>query len=198
MRSVPESDSRPCRLPGRVVAVCGALALLAARGRGTADDGEGGAPGAPTGVTAAAGSATSVHVMWNAVASVPGIRAYRVARDAAGDLSPAGPAVRVATPGSDDGRGTAPTVFQAATHRADGAYYLDLDWVTPRTGGEVTEYQVQLDGRPATSLVWGGPPPRGKASYSFCLGRGARVSHRARLRARLPDGTWAACRRNGR
>lgn len=323
MRRVPEPVSPPGgvhRLPGRVVLVCGALVLLAACGRGAADDGEGGGPGAPTGVTAAAGSATSVHVMWNASPSGSGVRAYRVyrgtarvtdvpatehmadvtrlspstayvftvravdtegrlgprsrpvrattpaaapadrsapsrprsprgrtvgsravqlswqsseddrrvvsydicqgatrihsvggnqtatvltglrpgtrysftvrARDAAGNLSPASAAVPLTTPGSDDGRDTAPTAFHAAAHRADGAYYLDLDWVAPRTETVVTEYQIELDGRPATSLVWGGTPPRGTASYSFYLGREAGATHRVRLRARLPDGTW--------
>ncbi|MER6983995.1 fibronectin type III domain-containing protein [Streptomyces carpinensis] len=299
----------------------GALALLAACGRSAADDGEGGAPGPPTGVTAAAGSATSVHVMWNAVSSTSGISAYQVyrgttkvkdvpasehmvdvtrlspatayvftvrardtrgrlgprsrevrattpaaaaadhsaptrplsphgrvvgsravqlswtasrddrgvvsydvyqgttkihsvggsqtatvvtglrpgtrysftvrARDAADNLSPASAPVGLTTaPGSDDGRGTAPTSFRAATHRTDGAYYLDLDWVPPRTDGVVTEYQIELDGRPATSLVWGGTAPREKASYSFYLGRDAGISHRVRIRAKLPDGTW--------
>src|SRR3954454_24538257 len=37
-------------------------------------------PGAPTGVTAAAGSATTVHVMWNAVTDGTGVRAYEVYR----------------------------------------------------------------------------------------------------------------------
>ncbi|MEV5906915.1 fibronectin type III domain-containing protein, partial [Streptomyces sp. NPDC052127] len=41
---------------------------------------EGGAPGAPTGVTAQAGSATSVHVMWNAVTADPAVSAYEVYR----------------------------------------------------------------------------------------------------------------------
>lgn len=58
--------------------------------------------------------------------------------------------------------------------------------------GVVTEYQVELDGRRATSLVWGGAPPRGRAAYSFYAGREAGVVHRVRLRARLPDGTWGA------
>ncbi|MYS44267.1 hydrolase, partial [Streptomyces sp. SID5998] len=40
----------------------------------------GGLPGAPTGITAAAGSATSVHIMWNAVSARPGVRAYEVYR----------------------------------------------------------------------------------------------------------------------
>lgn len=321
MRRVPGPTSRHGRLSGRVVALCAALALLAACGRSAADDGEGGGPGAPTGVTAAAGSVTSVHVMWNAVASASGVSAYQVyrgstkvgdvpasehmvdvtrlspattyvftvrardtrgrlgprsrevrattpaavaadhsaptrplaprgrvvgsravqlswtastddrgvasydvyqgtakihsvggsqtatvvtglrphtrysftvrARDAADNLSPASAPVRLTTAqGSDDGRGTAPASFRAATHRADGAYYLDLAWIPPRTDGVVTEYQIELDGRPATSLVWGDAAPRDKASYSFYLGRDAGISHRVRIRARLPDGTW--------
>ncbi|AWT41463.1 MULTISPECIES: fibronectin type III domain-containing protein [Streptomyces] len=112
------------------------------------------------------------------------------ARDAADNLSPAAGPLRLTTPGTDDGRATAPTAFRAATHRADGAWYLDLSWVPPRTDGEVTEYQLRLDGRTATSLVWGGSAPRDRASYSFYVGREAGLRHRVRLRAKLPDGTW--------
>ncbi|MEU6691183.1 fibronectin type III domain-containing protein, partial [Streptomyces massasporeus] len=112
------------------------------------------------------------------------------ARDAAGNVSPAGPAVRLTTPGTDDGRATAPTGFRATSHREDGAYQLDLSWVPPRVDGEVTEYQIQLDGRPATSLVYGGSAPRERATYSFYAGRRAGVTHRVRVRAMLPDGTW--------
>ncbi|WP_443041122.1 fibronectin type III domain-containing protein [Streptomyces sp. B21-102] len=290
---------------------------------GAADD-DGPAPGAPTGVTAAAGSATSVHVMWNAVAAEAGISAYEVylgaekageapgsahmldvvrlapstayvftvrardargrlgppgrevrattpaagaadrsaptapggvtgraagsravqlswspstddrkvvsyevyrgdakihsvgaaqtatvvtglrpgtsyaltvrARDAADNLSPAGPAVRITTAkGDDEGTDTAPVDFRATGHRgADGGYYIDLSWTPPRVDGVVTEYRIQLDGQPATSLVWGGTPPRGTAAYSFYAGGRAGVAHRVRLRARLPDGSWGA------
>lgn len=113
------------------------------------------------------------------------------ARDAADNVSAAGAPVRLTTaPGTDTGQGTAPTAFRAATHRADGAYYLDLSWIPPRADGVITEYEIQLDGRPATSLVWGGPVPSGRASYSFYVGREAGVSYRVRIRARLPDGTW--------
>ncbi|MEV0175887.1 fibronectin type III domain-containing protein [Streptomyces sp. NPDC050803] len=115
------------------------------------------------------------------------------ARDAADNLSPTGAAVRLTTaPGADDGRGTAPADFRATTHRdtADGAYYIDLSWVPPRTDGMVTEYEVRLDGRTATSVVFGGRAPREKATYSFYAGREAGVSHRVRIRARLPDGSW--------
>ncbi|MEW2609868.1 fibronectin type III domain-containing protein [Streptomyces sp. NPDC047880] len=122
----------------------------------------------------------------------PGTRyAFTVrARDAAGNVSPAGPAVRLTTPGTDDGRATAPTEFRATSHREDGAYHLDLSWVPPRVDGEVTEYRIQLDGRPATSLVYGGSAPRARAAYSFYVGRRAGVTHRVRVRAMLPDGTW--------
>ncbi|MFD8303834.1 fibronectin type III domain-containing protein [Streptomyces sp. NPDC059690] len=122
----------------------------------------------------------------------PGTRyAFSVrARDAADNVSPPGGTVRLTTPGTDDGRGTAPTAFRAGCHRADGAYYLDLSWTVPRTDGVVTEYQIRLDGQSATSLVYGGDAPRGRARYSFYVGREAGVTHRVRVRARLPDGTW--------
>ncbi|MDQ0711211.1 chitodextrinase [Streptomyces luteogriseus] len=299
-------------------ALCGALLLLVSCGWAGAEERDGvGVPGAPTGVTAAAGSATSVHVMWTATAradryevyrgttkvkEVPGsqhmvdvtrlrpstryvfsVRArdmdgrlgppsrrvpaktpaaaaddrsaparpstprgraagsravqlswsastddrgvvsYDIhqgdtkihsvgggqtatlltglrpgtdyaftirARDAAGNVSPASPAVRLTTPGRDDGRATAPTGFRATSHREDRAYQLDLSWVPPRVDGEVTEYQIHLDGRPATSLVYGGAAPRERATYSFYVGRRAGVTHRVRIRAMLPDGTW--------
>ncbi|GGW12706.1 hydrolase [Streptomyces capoamus] len=112
------------------------------------------------------------------------------ARDAADNLSPAGPAVRLTTPGSDDSRNTAPTGFTAAAHRSGGAYYIDLAWDPPRTDGVVTEYLIQLDRTTATSLLWGGTPPRGRARHSFYAGTAAGEEHRVRLRARLPDGTW--------
>ncbi|MER6957083.1 fibronectin type III domain-containing protein [Streptomyces sp. NPDC000618] len=117
------------------------------------------------------------------------------ARDAADNVSPAGPPVRVTTePGADEGADTAPADFRAGAHLADGAYYIDLSWVPPRVDGVVAEYQIQLDGQPATSLVWGGNPPEGRATYSFYAGRQdeEETRHRVRLRARMPDGTWGA------
>lgn len=327
VRRIPAPASRRRRALGRVVALCvAASALLTACGRSAADDGDAGRmPGAPTGVTATAGSATSVHVMWNAAAAASDIAGYEVyqgtakakkvkdvpasermvditrlspsttyvftvrardtegrlgppsrsvrvttpaavadrsapsrplgvrgrvmgsrivqlswspseddrkvvsyeihqsgtkthsvggnqtaavitglrpstrysftvrARDAADNFSPASAPVRLTTaPGSDDGRATAPSAFRATAHRKDGSYYLDLSWVPPRVDGVVTQYQIQLDGQPATSLVWGGTAPREKASYSFYIGREAGVTHRVRIRAMLPDGTWGA------
>ncbi|WP_031096960.1 MULTISPECIES: fibronectin type III domain-containing protein [unclassified Streptomyces] len=112
------------------------------------------------------------------------------ARDAADNLSPAGAPVRLTTPGTDDGRNTAPTGFTAATHRSGGAHYIDLAWDPPRTDGVITEYRIELDRTATTSLVWGGTPPRGRARHSFYVGTTAGEEHRVRLRARLPDGTW--------
>ncbi|MFF9815393.1 fibronectin type III domain-containing protein [Streptomyces sp. NPDC014006] len=306
----------------RVVLYTVILLLVASCGWAGTDDGESGAlPGAPAAVTATAGSATSVHVMWNAVLAADGVRVYEVyrdrakvadvpagehmvdvvrlrpattyvfsvrardragrlgppsrevavttpaasaadrspparpgrltgrsagstavqlswtaarddrkvvsydvyqsgvkihsvggaqtatvvtglrpgtryaftvrARDAADNLSPAAGPLRLTTaPGTDDGRDTAPAAFRVASHEADGAYYLDLSWVPPRTDGTVGEYQLQLDGRTATSLVWGADAPRKRADYSFYAGVEPGVRHRLRLRGRLPDGTW--------
>ncbi|MEW1777078.1 fibronectin type III domain-containing protein [Streptomyces sp. NPDC086777] len=67
----------------RVAVVVCALLFVTSCGRGgTADGDSGRLPGAPTGVTAAAGSATSVHVMWNELPEGSGIRGYEVYRGA--------------------------------------------------------------------------------------------------------------------
>ncbi|MGW1615880.1 fibronectin type III domain-containing protein, partial [Streptomyces sp. NPDC002285] len=63
-----------------VSALCAALALLSSCTWGGADGDGARPPGAPTGVTAAAGSATSVHVMWTAVSTEGGVRVYEVYR----------------------------------------------------------------------------------------------------------------------
>ncbi|MFD5300418.1 fibronectin type III domain-containing protein [Streptomyces mutabilis] len=324
MRDVPvpavpsPGPARLPRIPHRWALLCGTLTLVASCGwaTGADDEGAGPPPGAPTGVTAEAGSATTVHVMWNAVdgvgtyevyrgdtlveevpaaermvdvtrlrpstayaftvrardadgrlgprsrevrattpaavtddsaptrpantrgravgsravqltwsaatddrgvvsydvhqggtkihsvgggqtaAVVTGLRAgtrysFTVrARDAADNVSPAGAVVRLTTPGSDDGSATAPTDLRAASRLADGAHHIDLTWIPPRTDGLITEYQIHLDGRPATSLVYGDDAPRDRAEYSFYAGREAGVTHRVKVRARLSDGTW--------
>ncbi|QFQ95288.1 fibronectin type III domain-containing protein [Streptomyces phaeolivaceus] len=113
------------------------------------------------------------------------------ARDAADNVSPVSRTARLTTaPGAGDGRGTAPTGFRAAVRRTDGAYSVELSWLPPRVDGVITEYEIQLDGRPATTLVWGGTPPRDRATHGFYVGREAGVTYRVRIRAKLPDGTW--------
>lgn len=122
----------------------------------------------------------------------PGTRyAFTVrARDAADNLSPPGATVRLATAGGADDRATAPTGFRATSQWSDGAYHIALDWVPPRVDGVIAQYEVRLDGRVATSLVYGGDAPRDRAAYRFYVGREAGVTHRVRIRAMLPDGTW--------
>ncbi|MFF5801258.1 fibronectin type III domain-containing protein [Streptomyces albogriseolus] len=116
------------------------------------------------------------------------------ARDAADNLSPPAPAVRLTTAEGADGgaTATAPADFRATTRSSGGAYYIVLSWTPPRVDGTVAEYEVRLDGRPVTSLVYGGAAPRGRATYRFYAGEEAGVTHRIRIRALLPDGTWGA------
>lgn len=113
------------------------------------------------------------------------------ARDAAGNTSPASPEARLTTTGKGSPEaGAAPTELTATARRTDEGHYIDLAWVAPKTGGEVTEYQIRLDGKQDTSLVWGGKVPEGKAKYTFFVGKEDGVEHRVKLRAKLPDGTW--------
>ncbi|MGV9900812.1 fibronectin type III domain-containing protein, partial [Streptomyces tendae] len=77
MREVPVL---PLPRPRRWALLCGALLLLTSCGWGSAQGGDGdggGLPAVPTGVTAEAGSATTVHVMWNAVDDVRTYEVYR-------------------------------------------------------------------------------------------------------------------------
>ncbi|MFF2060614.1 fibronectin type III domain-containing protein [Streptomyces sp. NPDC058200] len=114
-----------------------------------------------------------------------------IARDAADNTSPASRAVEVTTPrGPGDDPDTAPIDFRAATHTADGAYYADLSWLAPKTGTEVPSYQIYLDGKFATTLVWGGDVPRGRATYSVYVSKKAGETYRVKIRAKLPDGNW--------
>lgn len=128
----------------------------------------------------------------------PGVRyAFSVvARDAAGNTSPASRTVELTTaaePGG--GPGTAPTGFRAALRTAGDGTHLDLSWVPPDTGGRITQYEIHLDGRPATTLNWStgtSEDPGRRVEHSLYLGRERDASHTVRLRARLPDGTWGA------
>ncbi|CAM5592537.1 Chitinase A1 precursor [Streptomyces sp. ADI98-12] len=130
-------------------------------------------------------------------AVVTGLRpgtAYRFtvkARDGAGNVSPASPEAPLTTAGKGAPEaGAAPTELVATARHTGEGHYIDLTWVAPKTGGEVTEYQIRLDGKQDTSLVWGGEVPEGKAEYTFFVGKEDGVKHRVKLRAKLPDGTW--------
>jgi chitodextrinase len=115
------------------------------------------------------------------------------ARDAADNTSPVSRAVAITTPkGPGDDPDTAPVEFRAATHAADGGYYADLSWVAPKTGAEVTSYEMYLDGKFATTLIWGAEPPKGRATYSVYVGKEKGETYRVKLRAKLPDGEWGS------
>jgi chitodextrinase len=184
-----QAPSRPTRLAGRAV---GSRAVQLSWGRSTDDRDvvsydilQGGSKIHSVGGEQTAAVVTGLR---------PGTRySFTVrARDAADNVSAMSAAVRLTTArGAGDGRGTAPTCFRAAARRAaDGAYSLALSWLPPRADGVITEYEIQLDGHLATTLVWGGVPPRGRAAYDFYVGREKGVSYRVRIRAKLPDGTW--------
>ncbi|MDQ8701383.1 fibronectin type III domain-containing protein [Streptomyces sp. LHD-70] len=119
------------------------------------------------------------------------------ARDAADNSSRAGDAAGLTTAEAPDGaedtsKDTAPTGFRVTTHADDGAHHLDLSWTPPDTGGDVSEYQIHLNGRPATTLMWGAEAPEGRAEHSFFISREAGQTYRVKLRAKLPDGNWGA------
>ncbi|MFF3752351.1 fibronectin type III domain-containing protein [Streptomyces sp. NPDC002018] len=136
-----------------------------------------------------AGDATTAHI----TRLRPGTH-YRftvTARDAADNASPQSSAVEITTPrGPGDDPDTAPIDFRAGTHAADGAHYVDMSWLAPETGTDVPSYQIYLDGTFATTLIWGGEAPKGRATYSVFLSKKAGETYRVKLRAKLPDGNW--------
>ncbi|MDX3767217.1 MULTISPECIES: fibronectin type III domain-containing protein [unclassified Streptomyces] len=113
------------------------------------------------------------------------------ARDAADASSPDSDAFDLTTPSAPGApAGTAPTDLRITIRAQGKEYAIDLDWKQPDTGGEIPAYQLFLDGRLTTTIVWGGKPPTGRASYRLTVGdpRGTRYS--MKIRARLPDGKW--------
>ncbi|MCS0635368.1 fibronectin type III domain-containing protein [Streptomyces sp. LP05-1] len=109
------------------------------------------------------------------------------ARDAAENSSPDSEAVDLTTPTAPGARPvTAPAALTATAVR--GA--VRLTWTPPVTGAPVREHQLYLDGKFATTIVWGGPPPTGTASYTFTVTDPPGTRYSVKLRARLPDGTW--------
>ncbi|WP_373412963.1 fibronectin type III domain-containing protein [Streptomyces sp. NRRL B-24572] len=67
---------------------------------------------------------------------------------------------------------------------------MTLTWTPPRTGAPVTEHELHLNGRFATTIVWGTTPPPGRATYTFPVQDPPGTRYTVTLRARLPDGTW--------
>lgn len=113
------------------------------------------------------------------------------ARDAADNVSPASPAVRVTTPSAPGGdQAAVPTGLRVKTHKAEGRYHLDLSWVAPATDGAVTEYEVHVDGKFSTSLTLGGSAPKDTAAISVPVGEKPGTRYTVKVRAKMPDGNW--------
>ncbi|MFF5971162.1 fibronectin type III domain-containing protein [Streptomyces sp. NPDC012769] len=109
------------------------------------------------------------------------------ARDAAENSSPdSDPADLTTTPAPGARPNTAPTDVTARATK--GA--ITLTWTPPITGAPVKEYELHLNGRFATTIVWGAQPPPGAVSYTLTVPATPGVRHSLTLRARLPDGTW--------
>ncbi|WP_185027213.1 fibronectin type III domain-containing protein [Streptomyces candidus] len=113
------------------------------------------------------------------------------ARDAAENSSPDSNSLDLTTPsGAGRGPSTAPTGLTVTAGTEGGARTLVLRWTPPRTGGEVKEHQLHLNGRFATTIVWGAPPPPGPVSYTLTVAEPPGTRYRVALRAKLPDGKW--------
>ncbi|MFD7864129.1 fibronectin type III domain-containing protein [Streptomyces sp. NPDC057682] len=115
------------------------------------------------------------------------------ARDAANTSSPDSNTLRLTTasaPGAP--ASTAPTGLRARTKVQGKEYAVDLDWAQPETDGEVTTYELYLDGRMTTTIVWGIAPPAGRATYQYTTAEPRGTRHVVTLRAKMPDGKWGA------
>ncbi|WP_405603417.1 fibronectin type III domain-containing protein [Streptomyces sp. NBC_01410] len=109
------------------------------------------------------------------------------ARDAAENSSPDSNAVDLTT-ASAPGKGptTAPTDLKATARKGN----IDLSWTPPQTGGPVKEHQLFLNGKLATTIVWGAQPPAGTAAYTITVTEKPGTRYSIKLRAKLPDGKW--------
>ncbi|MEE1927099.1 fibronectin type III domain-containing protein [Streptomyces sp. TRM 70351] len=142
-------------------------------------------------------SGTRIHSVTgdSTSALITGLRpetAYRFtvqARDAAGNVSPASPAAALTTAaGSGGGESTAPDGFRAVADE-DGQH-LELSWVPPDTGVRTSEYEIHLDGKFATTLVWDTSASEERVTHRLHVGGEPGTRHTVKIRAKLPDGHW--------
>ncbi|MER6099688.1 fibronectin type III domain-containing protein [Streptomyces sp. NPDC001728] len=109
------------------------------------------------------------------------------ARDAAENSSPdSAPADLTTAPSPGAPANTAPT--NLAVTAAEGE--ITVTWTPPATGAPVTHHELHLNGRFATTIVWGSTPPPGRATYTFPVQDPPGTRYTLTLRAQLPDGTW--------
>ncbi|MGP3691551.1 fibronectin type III domain-containing protein [Streptomyces sp. IBSNAI002] len=103
--------------------------------------------------------------------------------------------------GGGGGTAGAPADFTAGTGtKADGSltqHYLNLGWTVPKGNGQITTYQVYLNGKLAQTFMWGDgaavlPVPSGTATREVLVGANPGKTYAVKIRARLGDGTWGA------
>lgn len=113
------------------------------------------------------------------------------ARDASDKSSPDSDPLDLTTesaPGAP--ASTAPTGLRTAIGKEGGRFTVDLSWDQPETGGVIPAYQLHLNGKLTTTIVWGGTPPKGRATYRLSLSDPPGTRYSVKLRAKLPDGRW--------
>ncbi|MEU5974799.1 fibronectin type III domain-containing protein [Streptomyces sp. NPDC047315] len=109
------------------------------------------------------------------------------ARDAAENSSSDSNAVDLTTPAAPGaGPNTAPTDLTATATKGS----IELTWTPPKTDGVVKSHELYLNGKMATTIVWGGEPPAGGASYTMTISDPPGTRYSVKLRAKLPDGKW--------
>ncbi|WP_405997784.1 fibronectin type III domain-containing protein [Streptomyces sp. NBC_00829] len=109
------------------------------------------------------------------------------ARDAAENSSPDSNPVDLTTASaSGQGPSTAPTGLRATARKGT----IALSWTPPATGGPVEEHELYLNGKLATTIVWGAAPPTGTATYTMVVTDKPGTRYTIKLRAKLPDGKW--------
>ncbi|MER5307199.1 fibronectin type III domain-containing protein [Streptomyces sp. NPDC002773] len=109
------------------------------------------------------------------------------ARDAAENSSPdSAPAELTTAPSPGAPPNTAPTRLTATSTKGE----ITVTWTPPVTGAPVTHHELHLDGRFATTIIWGTTPPPDRATYTFPVQDPPGTRYTVTLRAQLPDGTW--------
>ncbi|MEV0090895.1 fibronectin type III domain-containing protein [Streptomyces sp. NPDC050738] len=135
------------------------------------------------------GNATAAHLTGLRPATVYTFTVR--ARDGADNASPPSPSADLTTgPAAGQGPSTEPTAFTATARTKDGERGVELAWTVPRTGGEVKEYQMYLDGRLTTTIAWGADAPQSRAAYRFVVQDKPGTRYAVKIRAQLPDGDW--------
>lgn len=114
------------------------------------------------------------------------------ARDAADNSGPESPSATVTTEPEPEGRAGAevPTDLQVTAREDAGVWNLDLVWNAPKADGDVTGYEVYVDGEFASQLTLGESAPKDTGRISLPLEKQTKATYAVKVRAKLPDGKW--------